>query len=268
MATPKFSTIITTYDGIKQVRIHQDGDHIGNLVFDAEAGPSWILYLNTDTNPHDTRAKTVKEAKEWAKGYIVDRQSQEQDRELEEAGLVVNQETGEVTMPEGWTPPADQEAGDDGDDDGDGEPAPRTVVKPHYQRLYKEASTSGRSCGDWLAEEIDGMFLAGGPSKKDMYFDYDAFASFLVVNEVQLTGKWAEIRVTRTPGWQGRFRMNGRLKLEQEILRRDGILLFPPVGTDEEPIREQADEGWLATIRRKYPKIVAEAKAKATTEGS
>ena len=181
----KFNSIVKTDAGIRTVAISDNSVNIGHLSHDPEAGDTWALTY--EGRAHDTRAKTVKEAKEWAKGFIIDMQTAKQDVELPE-GSTVNEETGEITLPEYFIP-----EGADGDDGSDkDETAPRSVVKAHYQRIYKEASTSGRSCGDWLAEELDGAFMAGGPKKKDMYFDYDAFESFLTMNGVKL-GHWAAV---------------------------------------------------------------------------
>lgn len=238
----KFSAI-TTDEGIRTVDIREKGTIIGHLSYDAEAGSTWVLMYNG--NAHDTLAKTVKEAKEWAKGFIVSLQAAEQDAELPEGTVI--KEDGEVVLPEGALEEAIAEDNEDEDEDDGDSPAPHSVVKVHYQRLYKETSTSGRSCGDWLAENLDGLFITGGPKKKDMFFDYDGFESFLLMNDVKL-GHWATVRHTGNRGWQGRYRMNGRLALEQILAERGTVCWVP--GTDEE-----VDADWRDTMLTKYPKI-------------
>jgi len=101
--------------------------------------------------------------------------------------------------------------------DGRSSAASRSVIAPSYKDEY--AARGNRwHCSDWLARELDGQFCdaAGG-------FDEPAFTQMLVDNGVELAGKWAQLPRKRTPGWQGRYRMNGRQKLEIRILRQ-GLL--------------------------------------------
>lgn len=60
-------------------------------------------------------------------------------------------------------------------------------------------------CNDWLAKELRGKFT------DEDGFNTDAFIECLIANEVETEGKWAQ---NRNAGWKGRFRMNGRQKLE------------------------------------------------------
>lgn len=83
-------------------------------------------------------------------------------------------------------------------------------------------------CGDWLAETLDARFL-----DFDSKFDVDAFNECLRENGVEFTGKWANLPNSNKRGWQGRYRMNGRAKLEVKVavhgwLKLDGELLTPP----------------------------------------
>lgn len=77
--------------------------------------------------------------------------------------------------------------------------------------VYK-ARGDADHCGDWLAKLLKDSFHEDG--KKNAPLIMDDFVACLKENNVKLKGKWAE---NRNPGWQGRFRMNGRQKLERVI---------------------------------------------------
>jgi hypothetical protein len=89
------------------------------------------------------------------------------------------------------------------------EDAPKDVVPDKYKALYAERGNRNH-CGDWLA-----LFLEG--FSKDGTFNYSAFDDLLNANGVDKTGKWASLFMSGAKGWQGRYRMNGRQKLEQQI---------------------------------------------------
>lgn len=138
-------------------------------------------------------------------------------------------------------------------DDEDEEPrASGSVVPEAYRAKYRAESTTGRSCGDWLAEQLAADTLDG---KEKLVME--DFIAILEANDVDLTGKWAQMRYGQTPGWQGRFRMNGRQVMEKLVTKRaiyrnhTGEALVPP-----------AD--WLEAMRAKHAKWLAkEAKAEA-----
>jgi len=79
-----------------------------------------------------------------------------------------------------------------------------SVVPEKYRNEYRLASTTGRSNGDWLAEQLAIDTLDGKGN-----FVMDDFVAVLERNAVPLTGKWAALRFGGGRGWQGRFRMNG-----------------------------------------------------------
>lgn len=135
------------------------------------------------------------------------------------------------------------------------EEAPRTsgsVVPVKYRDEYRLASTTGRSNGDWLAEQLANDTLDGKQN-----FVMDDFLAVLNANGVDLTGKWARLPETGARGWQGRFRMNGRQVLEKQVVK-SGIYLDPQ-GTRHTPSEE-----WMADMGAKHAKWLAkEAKREA-----
>ena len=98
------------------------------------------------------------------------------------------------------------------------------VVKDVFKKRYIDnAIASGathkaakRSNWDWLAQEI-AKFCLDDKGK----IDIRAFVSLLNVNEVDHS-RWTN----RNRGWEGRFRMTGRVAL-QKIVATQGFLRFP-----------------------------------------
>ena len=97
------------------------------------------------------------------------------------------------------------------------------------------------NCGDWLAEEMEDLFI--GRSGR---FDVHLFNDFLCKNGVEFTGKWTQMPDEAKPGWKGRYRMIGRQKLEQQILLRGKVVW--PCGTEEE-----LDPEFKGLLCKKYP---------------
>ena len=122
-----------------------------------------------------------------------------------------------------------------------------SVVLKRYQDEYRLRGNA-RHCSDWLAMELEGLF----EDPETGLFDVNKFASFLKANDVNLSGKWYNLSVTQKAGWQGRFRMNGRQKLEQKITER-GTLIFPDI--NGETITEKADYEWLLVKVAHFSKI-------------
>lgn len=131
------------------------------------------------------------------------------------------------------------------DDTQDLEP---TVVSAKYKAIYAERGNPNH-CGDWLAGWLEGRLVREGfkdhvkkdgsmSQRKAKYFDIHAFQALLDNNKVDMSGKWAQ---SRTKGWQGRFRMNGRQLLEIQIVATGGLLI------DEEGNEVEVDEQWLAS---------------------
>ena len=116
-----------------------------------------------------------------------------------------------------------------------------SVVDPHYRATYRTASTSGQSCGDWLAEWLDVETKADG---KTVFEDLEALFS---ANGLDLTAKWA---MNRSNGWVGRYRMNGRQVLEKRIAKLGTVA--DAMGNEHEVPAE-----FLADLRTKHGKWLA-----------
>lgn len=131
-----------------------------------------------------------------------------------------------------------------------------SVVPEAYRTLYRTVSSTGRSNGDWLAER-----LAMDTLRVDT-LDIEAFIAILLNNGVAMTGKWAEMRFSQTPGWRGRFRMNGRQVLEKMVLKARSYADL--TGASHTP-----SDQWLADMTSKHEKWLAkEAKAEAAATES
>lgn len=122
-----------------------------------------------------------------------------------------------------------------------------SVVPEEYRALYREVSASGQSCGDWLANFLDGQCLS--PING---FNHEDFTHLLSHNSVDLTAKWAQLPISGGRGWQGRYRMNGRQVLERHVARAGFVH-----GITGERFEVPADE--LAKLRAKHGKWLAKA---------
>lgn len=89
----------------------------------------------------------------------------------------------------------------------------KQVVPDRYKREYAQRGNRD-NCGDWLAKKLEGAFDTEAGK-----FDADAFETFLRLNDVDMTGKWAALPTSGQKGWVGRYRMNGRQKLEMVVAR-------------------------------------------------
>lgn len=94
----------------------------------------------------------------------------------------------------------------------------RVVVPQRYKDEYA-ARGNPAHCGDWLA-----IWLEEQCHDADGRLDVEAFRSILTQNGVEQTGKWATLPESRQKGWQGRYRMNGRQKLEI-VVAREGVVI-------------------------------------------
>lgn len=141
------------------------------------------------------------------------------------------------------------------EEDEDEKPRGGSVVPEEYRRLYREASSTGRSNGDWLAEQLAGDTLNG-----EGKLVLDDFIAILEKNGVDMSGKWAAMRFSQTPGWQGRFRMNGRQVLEKMVAKTGEYI-------DHTDTVCVPNAEWLADMRSKHAKWLAkEAKREAAAE--
>lgn len=133
------------------------------------------------------------------------------------------------------------------------ERASGSVVDVIYRRQYKEASTTGQSCGDWLAEWLVRALDAEGK------LDEWCFTGILSNNGVDLTAKWAQVATGRSPGWKGRYRMNGRQALDKRVALTGK--LFDEAGQEHE-----VPADFLATLRSKHAKWIAKMEKQAQRE--
>lgn len=137
----------------------------------------------------------------------------------------------------------DPEAGINEDDD---DRAPTSSIVPEtYRRIYREASSTGRSNGDWLAER-----LAVDTLNAEGKLIVDDFTRILENNGVDMSGKWAQARFNLANGGSGRYRMNGRQVLEKMLAKSGEYVLH-----DNETITVPAE--FLADIRTKHAKWLA-----------
>ena len=115
-----------------------------------------------------------------------------------------------------------------------------SVVKPTYKVKYRdrarEAGIGGkaakRSAWDWLAQE-----LAAATLNEKAKLRVDDFLALLDANGVDHS-RWQN----RSPGWEGRLRMTGRLAL-QKVVAESGELHF--ADGDSKP----APAEWVAKFR-------------------
>lgn len=127
-----------------------------------------------------------------------------------------------------------------------------SVVPAKYRDEYRLASTTGRSNGDWLAEQ-----LANDTLDSEGKLNLDDFVAVLERNGVALTGKWAALRFSGGRGWQGRFRMNGRQVLEKHVVKT-GVYIDTTGGA------LKPSEAWMTDMGAKHVKWLAkEAKREA-----
>jgi len=117
-----------------------------------------------------------------------------------------------------------------------------SVVPLGYRIQYQIKSSTGCSCGDWLAEWLT-LFLNG-----DGKLDVEAFMACLVENDVDTSRSWA---TSVSPGWQGRLRMSGRIQLEKLVAFRGHVI------HDGKKVNVPAED--LAALRRKHVTFIAQA---------
>lgn len=137
----------------------------------------------------------------------------------------------------------DPEAMQTADEDEEKTPS-GSVVDETYRQRYREASSTGQSCGDWLAEQ-----LANDTLSIDGFRPAD-FQAVLDFNAIDQTGAWAKLPTSGQKGWVGRWRMNGRQVLEKQIAKTG--IYRTVTGATIEP-----EAGWLASTRAKHAKWLA-----------
>lgn len=107
-----------------------------------------------------------------------------------------------------------------------------SVVKSKFRVKYAELGHPTH-CGDELAVKLNN--LVGGSKTNIEYFQM-----ILATNGVDMT-KYK----TEGPGWQGRYRMTGRIKLAKTLHGNGGVLKLP----NDETL--QMSQEWLASQRFK-----------------
>lgn len=124
-----------------------------------------------------------------------------------------------------------------------------SIVPEEYRAMYREASSNGQTCGDWLAEWlVNQTHSANG-------FDVEHFSAILHTNKVDMTKPWAALYQSGQKGWIGRYRMNGRQVLEKLVAMRGKVL-----GANGEQYALPADD--LAILRGKHAKWLAKEEKK------
>lgn len=113
-------------------------------------------------------------------------------------------------------------------------------VVPQKYRVEYAARGNADNCGDWLAQYLDGKFTQMVPNSKKPLFDRAAYIDFLYLNDVEITGKWAQTNNN------GLFRMSGRNRLEV-------MVAFNGVVRDLNGI-VIPDALWLDMVRDKHAK--------------
>jgi hypothetical protein len=146
----------------------------------------------------------------------------------------------------------DPEEGFEEDEEGSG----GSVVPEEYRARYREVSSNGQTCGDWLAE-----FLVGQTHGIDGFNVHD-FQAIIDANGLDQSKAWAKLPESGQKGWVGRWRMNGRQALERVVAERGHVF-----GADA--ARFDVPAGDLAILRRKHEKHLAKlAKAAAKAEAA
>jgi hypothetical protein len=111
------------------------------------------------------------------------------------------------------------------------ERAPTSVVKLKYRAIYKEEGHPS-NCGDELAEKLNNLV------KNSKGTDMELFKLIMDANEIDMS-KYR----TSGLGWQGRYRMTGRIKLAKKLATTDGVMKLPP-WVHEGEMRMSGD--WIA----------------------
>lgn len=96
------------------------------------------------------------------------------------------------------------------DEDDEDQRQSGSVVAETYRQAYRVQSSTGTTCGDWLAER-----LTADTTGADGKVNIADLTHIFETNGLDLRAKWAN--PAKSNGWQGRYRMSGRLALEKRI---------------------------------------------------
>lgn len=119
----------------------------------------------------------------------------------------------------------------------------RVIVPDTYKQRYAERGDRN-TCGDWLAQTLKDQFVVLEDGKPR--FDEPKYTEMLKANGVEIKGKWSELPASGQKGWEGRYRMNGRQKLEIRVLINDGVLTMHGK-------KYEAPDSWLSEMYEKHP---------------
>lgn len=127
-----------------------------------------------------------------------------------------------------------------------------SVVRETYRAKYREVSTTGQSCGDWLAEILTNLTTTATAGRKGFTVILEKLDAVFQNNGMDLTEKWA---TNRSNGWVGRYRMNGRQRLERIVLRNKGLYGADVVDGSVEFFK--APDDFLADMAARHEKAIA-----------
>lgn len=132
------------------------------------------------------------------------------------------------------------------EDDEEEEQRGGSVVASTYRNIYALASSNGQGNGDFLHETLV-AYCAGVKG-----FVIESFQTVLRDNGIEPeTTKWG--RNTTGNGWQGRYRMSGRLALEKAIALTGEFRL------DGQPVTGNDFDVFLAEMMAKHAKAIEKA---------
>ena len=210
-----------------------------------------------------TRAKAEKLATllraEYPALVLVAQEDEEQEGKLAGFAINVESEDGDTI----WEGPKVPEIADvleaaeaagvnpEGEPEEDDEPKlSGSVVPEHYRQAYREISSNGQTCGDWLAEWLVAQTHNG------QGFNVEDFTAILSNNDLDMTKGWALLPLSGQKGWIGRYRMNGRQVLEKVVALRGWI-------KDLQGAQEDVPAEALKILREKHAKWLAKEDKKA-----
>lgn len=215
--------------------------------------------LETARIHHATRAKAEKLADILAAEYaaLQLRPLYNEDESTVSGFAVVHVEDEETSVYEGAKVPELSDLLDACEDMGLDPETPEvenersgSVVPEEYRAMYREMSSNGQTCGDWLAEflvlhthGIDGFNVAD-------------FQAIIETNGLDQSRPWAKLPESGQAGWIGRYRMNGRQALEKLVAQRGWV-------KDASGNQHDLPEADLAILRRKHAKWLAKEVRKA-----
>ena len=135
--------------------------------------------------------------------------------------------------------------------------APGPAVSPTKRmETWKQAvraqrrSGSAEDCDDWLAQELRQLRDQRARwATRDVRpaFNRERFDALLRENGVSFDGRWATMPERGGRGWEGRYRMCGRKKLERRILRTGYLLM--------DGVRVPAPRGWLERMAAVHKRV-------------